>query len=73
MNDPHLPPFAFPPCPPQPRPIAMTEKEIEAGDNILQELATSDDSEEIFALAEAYQLLILSAGMRMGFIFPAEK
>ena len=31
----------------------MTEKEIEAGDNILQELATSDDSEEIFALAEA--------------------
>lgn len=46
----------------------MTEAENAAGKNILEEISTSDDPDEIAMLADAYHGLITAACMRLGIV-----
>lgn len=69
MHDPNHNPLGFPPPPRSaaaPTPLRMTEAETAAGKNILDELSTSDDADEIAMLSEAYHGLIVAVCLRLG-------
>lgn len=71
MHDPNHNPLGFPPPPRSaatPTPLRMTEAETAAGKNILDELSTSDDADEIAMLSDAYHGLIVAACMRLGVV-----
>lgn len=71
MHDPNHNPLGFPPPPRSaaaPTPLRMTEAENAAGKNILEEISTSDDPDEIAMLADAYHGLITAACMRLGIV-----